>query len=204
MNVIIIFITLSSTFPSPQINMNHKSLHIIQKYDKALQTVYGCFNYADHETTSLKSIPNQNPNSSLISQASFTQQLCAYQKLMIDKFHVTSLGIFVSKSHNIDDIFTNLTHIAQACLIYLSTLSPAPQSLDYIMNQNRDLFIRKNQDYGNSFADFALIGICVRLNDKINRLKSLTKNCAQVMDESIDDTINDLYNYCLLGLMYNV
>ena len=68
---------------------------------------------------------------------------------------------------------------------------------------NRSLFIKKNKDYGSSFEDFGYIGIIVRINDKINRLKSLytTKNC-NVYDESFEDTVNDLYNYTILGLMY--
>jgi hypothetical protein len=69
-----------------------------------------------------------------------------------------------------------------------------------IINKNKDIFICKNKDYGNSFMDFGLIGILVRLNDKINRLKSLMKNEIKVKDEKKEDTINDLYNYCIMGL----
>ena len=73
------------------------------------------------------------------------------------------------------------------------------------MEVNRDLFIRKNKDYGNSFEDFKLIGIIVRLNDKINRICTLLEKRStgpQVNDEAIEDTINDLYNYGILALMY--
>ena len=71
---------------------------------------------------------------------------------------------------------------------------------------NAQLFEKKNTDYGNSFVDFGLIGIIVRLNDKINRILNLggntnTETMMQV-DEKVEDTINDLYNYCIIGLMY--
>ena len=63
--------------------------------------------------------------------------------------------------------------------------------------------MKKNTDYGNSFEDFELIGILVRLNDKMNRIISLDKNQSQVvLDERSEDTINDLYNYGIIGLMF--
>ena len=57
---------------------------------------------------------------------------------------------------------------------------------------------------GNSFEDFAIIGIIVRLNDKINRIANLSKSNSKkvIIDESVEDTINDLYNYCIIGLMF--
>ena len=68
------------------------------------------------------------------------------------------------------------------------------------------MFQKKNEDYGNSFVDFGLIGIIVRLNDKINRLLTLLSKTSpktpQVSDERIEDTINDLYNYGIIALMY--
>ena len=63
--------------------------------------------------------------------------------------------------------------------------------------------MQKNKDYGNSFEDFELIGILVRLNDKMNRIISLDQNQSQnVLDENSEDTINDLYNYGIIGLMF--
>tara|TARA_Y100000816_G_scaffold34539_1_gene22007 strand:- start:454 stop:684 length:231 start_codon:yes stop_codon:yes gene_type:complete len=72
------------------------------------------------------------------------------------------------------------------------------------MEANRLLFQQKNKDYGNSFHDYDLIGILVRLNDKLNRIISITDNKyrIQVSDEKVEDTVNDLYNYCIIGLIY--
>ena len=72
-----------------------------------------------------------------------------------------------------------------------------------VIENDKNLFIRKNKDYGNSIEDFGFLGIMVRLNDKINRMKSLcNKSKEEVNDESFIDTVQDLYNYTLLGLMY--
>ena len=68
------------------------------------------------------------------------------------------------------------------------------------------LYERKNHDYGDSFAkSFAEYGMampCIRLEDKLNRLKALTRNGnQQVSDESVDDTLMDLANYAIMTLV---
>lgn len=67
------------------------------------------------------------------------------------------------------------------------------------------LYERKNHDYGDSFgkgfAEYGMTMPCIRLEDKLNRLKSLLKSDAQVKDESIDDTLMDLANYAIMTLI---
>ena len=95
-----------------------------------------------------------------------------------------------------------LIKMATNSLTILSKLKSIPS--ETIIDDNTKLFERKNADYGNSFVDFELIGIIVRLNDKINRILNLGETAPESMlvDEKIEDTINDLYNYCVIGLMY--
>lgn len=66
------------------------------------------------------------------------------------------------------------------------------------------LYERKNHDYGDSFgkgfAEYGMTMPCIRLEDKLNRLKSLLKSSAQV-DESIDDTLMELANYAIMTLI---
>lgn len=69
-----------------------------------------------------------------------------------------------------------------------------------------DLYKRKNHDYGDSFHQtwleegFAMSRI--RLSDKLNRFKKLSKGDAvQVDDESIRDTLIDLANYAIMTVM---
>lgn len=67
------------------------------------------------------------------------------------------------------------------------------------------LYERKNADYGDSFSksfkEYGMTMACIRLEDKLNRLKSLTKNKAQVEDESITDTLMDLANYAIMTIV---
>ena len=65
-----------------------------------------------------------------------------------------------------------------------------------------ELFIRKNADYGDAFAKFGTIGVLMRIEDKIQRSLSITKNGVTLVDdEKIRDTLLDLHNYAAMGLM---
>lgn len=74
-----------------------------------------------------------------------------------------------------------------------------------ILNEMHDTYLRKNADYGNSFSEqfdeYGLLSALIRLDDKMRRLKQLSKNEAQVKDESIRDTLLDLANYSVMTIM---
>ncbi len=67
------------------------------------------------------------------------------------------------------------------------------------------IYKAKNADYGDSFAklrDEIPNAILVRIYDKYSRLKTLMQGADQkVKDESIDDTLMDLANYCIMELI---
>ena len=65
-----------------------------------------------------------------------------------------------------------------------------------------ELFTKKNIDYGDAFAKYGLIGVLMRIEDKIQRSLSITKNGVNLVnDESIRDTLLDLHNYAEMALM---
>ncbi len=65
-----------------------------------------------------------------------------------------------------------------------------------------NLFTRKNQDYGDAFANYGPIGVLVRLGDKIQRLQSITsKQITLINDECLRDTLIDLHNYSAMAIM---
>lgn len=64
------------------------------------------------------------------------------------------------------------------------------------------LFAKKNKDYGDAFAKFGTIGVLMRIEDKIQRAISISKNEVTLVDnESIRDTMIDLHNYAAMALM---
>ena len=84
-------------------------------------------------------------------------------------------------------------------------ITPKEDIHQEICKQMHNTYRRKNHDYGDSFATLRQEypnAILIRLGDKYNRLKALMSGeAAQVKDESIDDTLLDLANYCILELV---
>lgn len=65
-----------------------------------------------------------------------------------------------------------------------------------------ELFKKKNTDYGDAFAKFGLIGVLMRIEDKIQRSLAISSNgVVLVDDELIRDTLIDLHNYAAMGVM---
>ena len=74
-----------------------------------------------------------------------------------------------------------------------------------ITNEMVMLYERKNNDYGNSIHDtynkYGAAAYLVRMEDKINRVRTLVQNKEQKVDEKIHDTLVDLANYSILMLL---
>ncbi len=83
-----------------------------------------------------------------------------------------------------------------------------------IQSEMYEMFARKHLDYGlNNIAlggdltdeadkKFSLTGLCIRLTDKISRLKNLLSNGKNyVKGESMEDTFIDIANYGIIGLL---
>ena len=71
-----------------------------------------------------------------------------------------------------------------------------------VQNEAYNLFKRKNTDYGDAFAKYGVVGVLVRVGDKISRLQSITSNGINLVeDEKLRDTLLDLHNYAAMGIM---
>lgn len=75
-----------------------------------------------------------------------------------------------------------------------------------ICDELKDLYRRKNADYGDSFhKTFIEEGMAmarIRLSDKMERFKRLTRSGEQnVKDESVRDTLIDLANYAIMTIV---
>lgn len=82
------------------------------------------------------------------------------------------------------------------------------QKFEDITTSMFELYKRKNADYGNSvaktFDEYGLVSFLVRIEDKLNRVATLTKKSTteqQVKDEKIEDTLLDLANYSIMALI---
>lgn len=74
--------------------------------------------------------------------------------------------------------------------------------LKAVQNEALALFIKKNADYGDAFAKYGIIGVLMRMEDKLQRFMSISKSeITLVNDESLCDTLIDLHNYSAMALM---
>lgn len=95
------------------------------------------------------------------------------------------------------------------CIKNLGTRPVLSSNVQQFIDITTDMaktYAAKNHDYGNSFGEsldeFGLIASIVRINDKMNRIKSLIKKKAEVKDETIQDTLLDMANYCIMTVMW--
>lgn len=82
------------------------------------------------------------------------------------------------------------------------------QRIQEICDSVKDLLIRKNKDYGNSAFTAPILApdvsvsqaLCVRLSDKINRMRNLLKGAEDHVGEPLVDTVKDTIGYLVLLL----
>ena len=76
------------------------------------------------------------------------------------------------------------------------------EQMEKIQKEALELFTKKNIDYGDAFAKYGIIGVLMRIEDKLQRSVSITKNGVNLIkDEGIRDTLIDLHNYSAMALM---
>lgn len=76
-------------------------------------------------------------------------------------------------------------------------------TFESVLDEMKELHAKKDKDYGSafhkSFEEFGVTAGVVRLNDKMERVKSLVKNGkAEVKGESLLDTLKDLASYAVM------
>jgi hypothetical protein len=77
------------------------------------------------------------------------------------------------------------------------------EQLKKIQSDCCDIFEKKNKDYGDAFAQHGVVGVMVRISDKMTRFTNISKNAINisVSDETLKDTLMDLHNYAAMALM---
>ncbi len=76
------------------------------------------------------------------------------------------------------------------------------EQLETVQKELKEMFEKKNKDYGDAFAAYGPVGVVVRIGDKVQRLASISKTqVTLVKDESLRDTLMDLANYASMAVM---
>lgn len=158
-------------------------MDIIEKYNKVLEILSRY-----DETDYYKCLSLEN----------YTYTLNNCQMLYMKSLRIGPEVILIE---NKKEVYRQLINMCILSLNILSLTSEKPK--DKIIEENKNLFMKKNKDYGSSFEDFGLLGVLIRLNDKVNRILNIHLKKNKV-NESMEDSINDLYNYCVIALTYKI
>ena len=115
-------------------------------------------------------------------------------------------------SKKIQDIVKDETN--QIIVLFEEEYPELAEEFQNIQEEMYEMFARKHMDYGlNNIAlggnltnqedkKFSLTGLCIRLTDKISRLKNLLINGKNFVEgESMEDTFIDIANYGIIGLL---
>ena len=80
-----------------------------------------------------------------------------------------------------------------------------PSDVDVIIKELKKILLKKQEDYGplniSHAPGGAMNGLRVRMHDKLARLNHLVDNGDTPNYETIEDTLVDLANYAIIGLM---
>ena len=77
------------------------------------------------------------------------------------------------------------------------------KQLEKIQAECKEIFAKKNNDYGDAFAQHGTVGVLVRISDKMARFTNISKKGLEinVSDETLKDTLMDLHNYAAMAIM---
>lgn len=74
-----------------------------------------------------------------------------------------------------------------------------------LTDEMRSTFVKKNRDYGSSFADtikrFGYPTAVARIHDKYMRVENMVLGQEMLVEESMRDNLMDIANYCLMTVM---
>jgi len=127
-----------------------------------------------------------------------------------DATAATSMATSAAKKIEKENIIAGLGVIE----VFETSYPELSKEFKQIQGEMYEMFARKHMDYGlNNIAlggdlkdeadkKFSLTGLCIRLTDKISRLKNLLSNGKNyVKGEGMEDTFIDIANYGIIGLL---
>lgn len=131
------------------------------------------------------------------------------EKIIAECIENSGLGDLGRKDENIAYMLQSLLlklrdRLEQPKLVCSTPKTRELLSYEEVMQKLHDVYVRKNSDYGDSFSKslnkYGEVAAMVRIEDKKNRLDSLfgKENDRMVLNESLDDTIEDIANYFIM------
>lgn len=83
----------------------------------------------------------------------------------------------------------------------ITNLTPTSTQYDEIISRCKDIFLKKNKDYGTAWRILRQTSITDQIYIKAKRIKSIEEKGTQKIDEAIDNEYVGIINYCIIALM---
>ena len=102
-----------------------------------------------------------------------------------------------------DDLILRKLIKGGTSVIYANQPTTKNEAYDILHQEKVTISEKKNHDYGDNISELGLKGLFVRIHDKTKRLEALLWNDNEnlVKDETIEDTLKDLSNYCDIAIL---
>ena len=145
----------------------------------------------------------QNTSQELFSEAlskfGNISNLISFRNKINKSIQISELSIVITNKLFIRQDLLNLHNCSAQTYMSITNIT----DIKLLHSQALDLFTQKNNDYGDAFAINGIVGILIRIIDKLSRLETLCNDDSKrkVDDESIEDTVIDVYNYSTMALM---
>jgi hypothetical protein len=86
----------------------------------------------------------------------------------------------------------------------VTSLQEMTQHQSFSESDMLDLLVRKQHDYGHdNINNFGIIGIAIRMCDKIARIKNLSNRDTEGLNEPLHDSYLDIVGYAVIASMYH-
>jgi hypothetical protein len=82
-----------------------------------------------------------------------------------------------------------------------TSLNPTSQQYDTAIGRCRDIFMKKNTDYGTAWRILRQTSITDQIYIKAKRIKSIEEKGTQKIDEGVEGEYVGIINYCLIALI---
>ena len=130
------------------------------------------------------------------------EHICEIGENIKDEMKITLRGVSYESNSILRKKLLTVNNYSIRGLITIDEKELNEETYEKLQIEGFELFKRKNRDYGDAFANYGVIGVLVRIGDKIGRIQSITKNGRSfVNDESMRDTMIDLHNYSIMAMM---
>ena len=75
-------------------------------------------------------------------------------------------------------------------------------AVDEVLRELKETLLKKQADYGHkNILEFGELGVLVRANDKLARLRNLMQSQQAALNEPLEDSWKDLAGYSVIALM---